>query len=110
MMYFRNSNLPKDVIITIFEYNPEHREKMKDVLDELYELNMVHCDNEMCVYGYYERDLFNKNTGCEESLPKWGRNGIYYLKSYFCCENCASYEVWSCNYDIRKLMRGLPNH
>ena len=46
MMHFRNSNLPKDVIITIFEYNPEHREKMKDVLDELYKLNMVHCDNE----------------------------------------------------------------
>ena len=86
--------LPKVIVDYIGQYNPEHRIKMNDVMDELYEYyNIVLCENDMC-----ERP-FDKNYGVTGNMY-FSRHNFY-----FCCENCQSYGEWSIGYDFRKSMR-----
>ena len=94
------TNLPKDIQLHIWGYNPEHREKLNNVLDELdYVVNWTYCDNDMCEMSIHKLD----NCTIKSSplpLPM-----LKYSECYFCSEDCESYGTWSKRYDYRKSMR-----
>jgi|APSaa5957512535_1039671.scaffolds.fasta_scaffold366934_1 hypothetical protein len=86
--------LPKVIVDYIGQYNPEHRMKMHDVLEELYEYhNIVLCDYDMC------EQPFDKNYGIISRM--------HFSNSdfHFCCDDCQSYGEWSISYDYRKSRR-----
>jgi hypothetical protein len=89
-----NLYIPEELIGEVFSYNPEHRENMVNVLDELLHVtNYTTCDNENC-----EADLYKY---CDDCVTTW----IVGNEFHFCNEECASYGEWSIRYDIRKSYR-----
>ena len=92
------TNLPKDIQLHIWGYNPEHREKLNKVLDELDAVkNWTYCDNDIC-----EKEIHKLDEDTIESSPLPLRE---YYNCYFCSEYCESYGTWSMCYDYRKSMR-----
>tara|TARA_B110000285_G_scaffold130233_1_gene146347 strand:+ start:4880 stop:5200 length:321 start_codon:yes stop_codon:yes gene_type:complete len=90
----KNLYIPKELVDIIFSYNPEHRENMTHVLDELlYVTNYTTCDNENC-----EAELYKHEDDC---VTTW----VVGNEHHFCNEECASYGEWSIRYDIRKSRR-----
>lgn len=88
--------LPYELQIHISEYNPSHRERMKDVFEELdYAMNWSYCDNDMCE-RYFE--LIDDDVVEIELIDRL---------HVFCCENCANYGRWSIQYDYRKHRRRM---
>ncbi len=88
-------SLPKEIQNEIDLFKIEHRIKHETLLwhvflelDDL--LNYTYCDNECCEKELY---LFDKNLVQKE---------IFNETQYFCCKECASYKLWSINYDLRK--------
>ena len=89
-----NIYIPSELLLEIISYNPEHRNNMANVLDELlYVTNYVICDNELC-----ESELYTKHDDCVTVT-------ILNREYHFCNESCASYGTWSIRYDIRKQFR-----
>jgi|SaaInlV_150m_DNA_4_1039716.scaffolds.fasta_scaffold93749_1 hypothetical protein len=83
--------LPKELIIKIFEYDPGERENRQLVLDELIEETSLYCDNDYhcCNNIYPQRDAVE----CE----------FRPIGSFsFCSEYCLSAGMWSIRYDYRK--------
>lgn len=92
----RIKELPNELQIRISEYNPNHRERMQYVFEELDNvMNWCDCDNDMCERDFY---LFDE-TAIEMEIS----GNIY----RFCCQNCASYGRWSIQYDYRKYRRKI---
>jgi len=98
--------LPQVLVNEIFSYDPQHREYMKDVMNDLLfahhkwnmtpvfdELIQQECDNEYCTQII---TLYS-----DESESRIILNNLY----HFCCENCAGQGEWSIRYDYRKAMR-----
>jgi len=98
--------LPQVLVNEIFSYDPQHREYMKDVMNDLLfshhkwnmapvfdELIQQECDNEYCTQII---TLYS-----DESESRIILNNLY----HFCCENCAGLGEWSIRYDYRKAMR-----
>jgi hypothetical protein len=98
--------LPQVLVNEIFSYDPQHREYMKGVMNDLLfahhkwnmgpvfdELIEQECDNEYCseIITLYS----------DESESRIILNNLY----HFCCENCAGQGEWSIRYDYRKAMR-----
>jgi hypothetical protein len=51
---------PQEIIILIFEFNPEHREKMKDVFQEMYRMQRCDiCESIMIKYIYCRRGSYS---------------------------------------------------
>jgi hypothetical protein len=92
------AKLPKELQTNIWEYDPEHRVKLNEVLDELdYVVNWTYCASEMCEMSIHKLD----NCTIKSSpLPM-----LKYSECYFCSKDCESYGTWSKRYDYRKSMR-----
>ena len=85
------NNLPKEIQLLIYEYNPEHRVLLNDVLCELnYVVNCTYCDNDMC-----EKEIYVNDEGIIHK-------DIFGCTYYFCSGYCDSYGTWSIGYDYRK--------
>ena len=88
------NRLPKDLKMYIWEYDPNHRERLNLVLDELvYTVNWTYCSNDMCECDI---NILDENTVIESILG---------LTHYFCNSDCLSYGEWSIRYDYRKMKR-----
>ena len=93
-----NAIFPKELVIYIGEFNPEHKEKMKSVFDELHEYHkVVYCDNDMCEKPFDIDDAYVSNMAFSKH------------DFYFCCEDCQSYGEWSIHYDYRKSRRSFQH-
>lgn len=122
--------LPMDICILIGEYNYEHRNYMRFLMDELlYEYNykyhfykhrdyMIDIFDEL--YGYYYDNRINNYTICdnyEQCSNVYQKEsgvllniGVITPKNYtFCCKNCSNYGEWSILYDERRELRRLNN-
>ena len=100
MTSINQNNTYRSIEIMNVEFiNPEHRENMTDVLDELlYVTNYTTCDNDNC-----EAELHTNQDDC---VTSWFETTEY----QFCNEDCKSYGMWSIRYDIRKSRRmGMYN-
>ena len=123
--------LPMDICIKIGEYNYEHRNYMRFLMDELlYEYNYkynfythrhymtdvfdelynYYYDNNINNYTICDNDeqcnnLFQKETGVSLII------GIIKREEYtFCCEYCTNYGEWSILYDERRELRRFNNY
>ena len=98
--------LPQVLVNEIFSYDPQHREYMKDVMNDLLfahhkwnmcpvfdELIEQECDNEYC------GQIITRNSDDTQSVIIL--NHLY----HFCCEDCAVEGECSIRYDYRKAMR-----
>ena len=98
--------LPQVLVNEIFSYDPQHREYMKGVMNDLLfahhkwnmcpvfdELIEQECDNEYC------GQIITRNSDDTQSVIIL--NHLY----HFCCEDCAGEGEWSIRYDYRKAMR-----
>jgi len=83
--------LPKEIQILISEFNPEHRPKMKNVLEELLK--------ETKIRNYI--DTICGNCGDELYSDEREETYILWKKYTFCCKYCR-YETEE---DIRKSFR-----
>ena len=89
---YLSSIFPRELVIYIGEYNPEHKKIMKLVFDELNDYHStVYCDNDMCEQPFHIDKAYTTN--------------ILKQECHFCCEDCQSYGEWSIRYDYRKSMR-----
>lgn len=89
------TRLPKELQTNIWEYDPEHRVKLNEVLDELdYVVNRTYCDNDMCETPIHKLE---NCTIISSPLPM-----LKHSERYYCSE---SYGTWSTCYDYRKSMR-----
>ena len=82
--------LPIEIINHILEYNPEHYEKYRYVMDELVDyFDWTLCGNDMC----------ESEIRISESIE----SKISNMTFHFCNnEHCVSYGQWSIRYDLRK--------
>lgn len=98
--------LPQVLVNEIFSYDPQHREYMKNLMNDLLfahhkwnmdpvldELIEQECDNEYC------SEIITRYSQESESVIIL--NNLY----HFCCEYCAGEGEWSIRYDYRKAMR-----
>lgn len=98
--------LPQVLVNEIFSYDPQHREYMRGVINDLmfahHKWNMApvfdelieqECDNEYC------SEIITRYN--EEAESVIILNNLY----HFCCENCAGEGEWNIRYDYRKAMR-----
>lgn len=65
------SKLPHEILIHIYEYNPEHREKMNSVLEEI--RNSQYCDvcNRVIIKHIYSRRRCDMICCSIECLDNW---------------------------------------
>lgn len=80
--------LPKEIMDIINEYNAEHREAYKKVLEELMEIY----------------DSYDICSNCGMDIENEKSKQIYY-RSYKRHVACSSYCMWEINYDFRKALR-----
>jgi hypothetical protein len=92
-------SLPKELLVHIFEYNADHREKFIEVLSELLDyVNYTTCYNDMCEQEMHllHDQIYTDNIA-----------GINYN---FCSDYCLSYGSWSIRYDLRKRNRRINSN
>lgn len=83
------NNLPKELIDMIYEFNPDHRSQLNNVLDEL-EVKIPEYGTYICHTCDYEIE----KEDIIESICL-GYQGVY----------CSEYCRWDSEYDIRKELK-----
>lgn len=109
------NDLPKQLQLYIFEFNPEHRENLKEVHNDLFRdfhvYNMSWVLDELimaqtitCDYEYCEADIL-KCDAIEGTLPLL--EDIHLPRRFhFCNENCKSAGLYCIMDDYNKFLRG----
>jgi hypothetical protein len=93
------NDLPKHLQLHILEFNPEHREKLKDVLDEL-----IRSQTYICDYEYCESEI---PIG-EEVVGSLSLHEQINLRRtfHFCNEHCKSAGLYWIMDSYKKCLRG----
>ena len=109
------NNLPHHIQLYIFEYNPEHREQLQKVHENLFRdfhiYNMSWVLDELimkqtitCDYEYCEADIA-KCEAVEDSLPLPENINLKHT-FHFCNDECKSAGMYWIMDDYRKFLRG----
>ena len=109
------NDLPKQLQLYIFEFNPEHREKLKAVHEDLFRdfhvYNMHNVLNELimaqtyiCDYEYCEAEI-PRGEAVEGSLPLHQQIDLRHT-FHFCNEHCKSAGLHWIMDDYKKFLRG----
>ena len=65
------SKLPREILIHIYEFNPEHREKMQFVLQDIHDIQYCHaCGKVIMKYIYSRRrcDMICCSMECVDNM------------------------------------------
>ena len=71
------SKLPHEILIHIYEYNPEHREKMRFVLEDIRNSQCCEVCNKIIMKHIYSRRRCDMNCCSIECLDNWNYDYNY---------------------------------